>query len=191
MQWERCTKKPGKPVIYPKPATVLWKKKRSVQTWEISLRLSHGLRGTTCLPLQHSLLKYSSHLKWLSNAHEEARGWCWVPPSTAFHLVFLRQGLFLNPELTNWLSWLASRLHGSACLFSQCCDYRHALLHLASGDLNGGPHACPACTSPTKPSPCHPFHYKIFNKKVLCILQLLAALSTSFLTSSFVPGPAS
>lgn len=38
----------------------------------------------------------------------EARGG--LPPSTAFHLVFLRQGLFLDPELTKSLSWLTSKL---------------------------------------------------------------------------------
>lgn len=49
----------------------------------------------------------------------------WLPPSTAFHLVFLRQGFFLDPELTKWLSWLTSKLQDLlVCLRTSASGFR-------------------------------------------------------------------
>lgn len=39
--------------------------------------------------------------------------------------LYLRQGLFLNGVLTNWLDWLTSKPHGSTCLpVTQPWDHR-------------------------------------------------------------------
>lgn len=51
---------------HPKPAASLCKKKPGLLKPEKPVSVLY--HGTACLPLLDSLLKYSSHLRWLANA---------------------------------------------------------------------------------------------------------------------------
>lgn len=46
----------------------------------------------------------------------EARGQRYLSSSTTLHLMFLRPGLSLIPELTEWLHWQVNELWGPTCL---------------------------------------------------------------------------
>lgn len=65
--------------------------------------------------------------------------------SLVSYLVFMRQGLTLDMELTDWLYLMALEPLGSSAPTSLCWDNRSDPLHL---DLNGfqGPHAWSART---------------------------------------------
>lgn len=105
---------------YLKPAASLCRKNRSAQTWEIRLRSLpwHCLSSSTG---QSAQIQQSPQMT--SKCRAEARGW--LPPSTAFHLVFLRQGLLLDPELTKCLSWLTSKLQDLlVCLPTSAYGFR-------------------------------------------------------------------
>lgn len=52
----------------------------------------------------------------------EFRSWCWVSFSITIHLLFLRYGLSLNLELTDWLNWLPSKSQDPPVSVFQCCD---------------------------------------------------------------------
>ena len=98
------------------------------------------------------------------------RGWC--SPLLLSILSCLRQVSFwTQSSSTVKIDWVASSRLACLCLPSE--SHRPALLHLASGKLNRAPHACPVCTSATKPPPATCFIIKYLTRKcfVLCNLR--------------------
>lgn len=96
--------------------------------------------------------------------HVEARRWCPVSPlspSPAHHLIFLRQGLSLNPKLTDALNCLASEPLGASIFMPRPLPWElgytatSSFWHVFSW-LNSCPPACVASVLPTEPSPRPP-----------------------------------
>lgn len=98
-----------------------------------------------CVVYVHSVVQVRMHRVWRLMS---------VVPVNFSPIHYLRQGLFLNLELTYWLGWLPGSYRCMClCSFSARIQ-RHDVVPsfcLGAGDANPDPHTCISSTLPTDP----------------------------------------
>lgn len=124
---------------------------------------------------------------WVCDAHvctHSTHVCMWMPEVdteclVAYLILFLKQSLSLNAELTSWLGCLTSDSKGPSCLqlpyvgITGTCCYTWLLIHVL--DLNSGPHASVVSVLSTEPPrPC------LLSLKAQCPFQMVFSVVLSF-----------
>lgn len=107
--WVRAGKLHG-----PSPHTLLYEPLRLDHCWFCTLLVAN----VTCKE-STSLSPVRAHTSLCAHPGYrlmEPRGQRYLSSSTTLYLMFLRPGLSLIPELTEWLHWQANELWGPTCL---------------------------------------------------------------------------